>query len=128
MGFFRKVGETMKPKTYINADGYWCFTDTHYPIHRWVAKKKIGRDLRKGEVVHHINYNKRDNSEDNLHICSNQSEHERIHRLDRIFRKGIGVEIVTKRTYIAIEIIPIIIKVLIVVVVVYFILELLEVI
>ena len=113
----------MKPKTYINADGYWCFTDTHYPIHRWVAKKKIGRELRKGEVVHHINYNKRDNSEENLFVCSSQREHERIHRLDRIFRKGIGVDIVTKRTYIIIEIIPIIIKLLVVVIVVYFVLE-----
>jgi hypothetical protein len=45
------------------------------------------------------------------------------HRLDRIFGKGKGVEIVSKRTYIAIEIIPIIIKALIVVVVVYFILD-----
>lgn len=88
----------------------------------------MGRRLRSGEVVHHTNHNKRDNSEENLYICSSQREHEKIHRLDIILGKGIGIELINKRTCFDIEIIQLIIKAFIVVIVVYFLLEFLGVI
>lgn len=47
--------------------------------HRIVAEEKLGRELRKGEVVHHIDENKRNNSPDNLMVLSSQAEHFRIH-------------------------------------------------
>ena len=47
--------------------------------HRIIAEDKLGRPLRKGEVVHHIDENKRNNHPDNIHIFSSQSEHVKQH-------------------------------------------------
>ena len=47
--------------------------------HRIVAEQILGRPLKKGEVVHHIDRNKRNNSPDNLMIFKNQSEHAKWH-------------------------------------------------
>jgi len=46
--------------------------------HRVVAEEKLGRPLRPGEIVHHIDGNKRNDSPDNLIVMS-QSEHIREH-------------------------------------------------
>lgn len=43
--------------------------------HRIVAENMLGRDLVKGEVVHHINHNKRDNSPENLMVFKSQADH-----------------------------------------------------
>lgn len=43
--------------------------------HRVVAEMKIGRKLRAGEVVHHIDENIRNNSPDNLMVFENQALH-----------------------------------------------------
>ena len=50
--------------------------------HILVAEKAIGRKLRTGEVVHHINGNKLDNRPENLQVMTN-SEHVRLHGLQR---------------------------------------------
>jgi hypothetical protein len=42
-------------------------------------EQKLGRVLKPGEVVHHINDNKLDYSEDNLELKPSQSEHAREH-------------------------------------------------
>lgn len=47
--------------------------------HRTAAEKKIGRKLKKGEVVHHIDGNKRNNEPDNLIIFKNQAQHVKWH-------------------------------------------------
>jgi hypothetical protein len=49
--------------------------------HRVVAEEKIGRPLRKGEVVHHIDENILNNHPDNLHVFASQAEHARHHKL-----------------------------------------------
>lgn len=67
-------------KTYIDENGYRRFSDSNKLIHRYVVEKKIGRKLRKEEIVHHKNRNKLDNSPDNLEVFANQEEHEKHHR------------------------------------------------
>lgn len=47
--------------------------------HRLVAEQKYGREIKKDEVVHHIDGNKTNNSIDNLVIVS-RAEHMEIHR------------------------------------------------
>ena len=43
--------------------------------HRVVAEKMLGRKLRPGEVVHHIDGDKRNNRPENLMVFASQSEH-----------------------------------------------------
>jgi hypothetical protein len=48
-------------------------------LHRWVAEQTLGRYLRPGEVVHHIDGNPRDNDPENLLVFPNEAEHQRHH-------------------------------------------------
>lgn len=55
------------------------YTKTHGKhTHRIVAEEKLGRSLKPGEIVHHIDGNKRNNEPSNLMIMT-QSEHARLH-------------------------------------------------
>ncbi len=43
--------------------------------HRVVMERVLGRKLRRGEIVHHIDHNKKNNHPSNLALFKNQSEH-----------------------------------------------------
>lgn len=51
--------------------------------HRVIAEQKIGRPLKPGEVVHHIDGNKRNNDPSNLMIFATQADHARYHAMLR---------------------------------------------
>ena len=59
--------------------GYERLTSTGQPVHRRVAEKKIGRSLKKGEVVHHKNRKKGDNRLSNLRVFKSQKAHHATH-------------------------------------------------
>ncbi len=55
--------------------------------HRRVMERSIGRFLRQGEVVHHVNADKKDNRIENLLLLENQAEHLAVHGFLKRFRK-----------------------------------------
>lgn len=59
-----------------NGKSYVKFLGRH--AHRIAAEQKLGRPLKRGEIVHHINGNRRDNRHENLEVMT-QSEHIKIH-------------------------------------------------
>ena len=69
-------------KTYVDDNGYRRFYDTNMFVHRWIAEKKLGRKLKREEVVHHINRRKWDNSPENLQVFPNQAAHDEEHKRD----------------------------------------------
>lgn len=48
--------------------------------HRIIAEKKLGRKLKKGETVHHIDGNKSNNNEENLYVCDSMRSHNKVHK------------------------------------------------
>ena len=69
-------------KTYVNRNGYRTYKDSGILVHRHVAEVKLGRPLRPGEVVHHIDRNKQNNNPSNLHVFANQQAHWEAHKQD----------------------------------------------
>ena len=56
-------------------------TNGYVAEHILVMEKKIGRLLKDGEIVHHINGIREDNNPNNLHLFVNHSDHRKYHAL-----------------------------------------------
>ncbi len=74
-------------KIWIDGNGYLRYGKDKY-VHRLLAEVYAKRKLKRSEIVHHVNHNKLDNSENNLLICKNQKEHMLIHAQDAIRNAG----------------------------------------
>nr|DAE92326.1 MAG TPA: HNH endonuclease [Myoviridae sp. ct44j18] len=62
--------------------------------HRVVAEQILGRPLKKGEVVHHVDGNKRNNRPENLMMFSSQKEHAAFHAAQlKIMKRGENDEV-----------------------------------
>ena len=83
-----KGGRTIDNMGYIRIRTYdRPKNKSHYVFeHRLVMEKYLGRYLKKGEVVHHINHIKTDNRIENLMLIKNQSEHVKQHIDKNIIR------------------------------------------
>lgn len=56
--------------------------------HIVMAEKKLGRYLREGETVHHIDGNKKNNSPDNLMVFATRADHTLYHHGGVAYEKG----------------------------------------
>lgn len=70
--------------TYTDQKGYKRYKSDNKLEHRKVAERKLGRKLRAGEVVHHKDRDKRNNSPSNLWVFRTQGEHDRAHKMDAL--------------------------------------------
>lgn len=69
-----------KERITYKCNGYLKFKDTGIYVHRWMMEKKLGRKLRRGEVVHHIDGNKLNNDMNNLMPFPSQKKHHAYHK------------------------------------------------
>lgn len=84
----------------VDASGYVLVMAKDHPLnvggyvleHRIIMESKIGRYLKKEEVVHHINGVRGDNSVENLELFANNSEHLKKHHPHNFRSKAVNVE------------------------------------
>jgi len=72
----------LAPRAWQREDGYWvvCVGRVReVRLHRAVMAVHTGRDLRRGEEVHHMDGNPSNNSPDNLTLCSDRQAHVQEH-------------------------------------------------
>ncbi len=76
--FTALIGNT----TYSDNRGYKRHVRDGKLVSRFAAEKKLGRKLRPGEVVHHRDRDKSNNSFSNLWVFSNWKAHNKVHWKD----------------------------------------------
>jgi hypothetical protein len=69
-------------KTFIDNNGYRRFSNSGILVHQWVAQKELGYVVGSGQVIHHKDRNKQNNSPNNLAVFGSQRIHNKIHKQD----------------------------------------------
>lgn len=78
-----KGGRTVDPRGYvlIKMPGHHLADVRGYVYeHRLIAEQKLGRPLKRGELIHHDNERKGDNGRRNLILCPSRKYHRFYHR------------------------------------------------
>lgn len=79
---FRK-DRKRKPFTISNGYVFLRMNGQYINRAKMVMEQQLGRSLKPGEVVHHVNGDKQDDRPENLQLFANRSEHVRFHHQDR---------------------------------------------
>ena len=67
---------------YVNGEYYQRFENGERVwVHKEEASKKIGRELKPKERVHHVDGNKLNNNHENLFVCKNRKHHGKVHSI-----------------------------------------------
>lgn len=66
-------------KKYRGTGTKWYVNEMGRHQHRIVMEKILGRKLRKGEIVHHKDGDKKNNRPSNLELCKKQADHASLH-------------------------------------------------
>ena len=84
-------GRTVTPHGYVlvrmSAGHHLADVRGYVYEHRLVAEQKLGRRLRPGEQVHHINGDRVDNRPENLEVSKNRTHHAVLHRAKGCIRR-----------------------------------------
>ncbi len=56
--------------------------------HIFIVEKILGTTLREGVVIHHVNGDRKDNSNNNLVVCENQAYHMLLHQRERALKES----------------------------------------
>jgi len=88
--------EMRDPLIEQDENGYLIFRNSGKRVHRWVMEKELGRRLEKGEIVHHMDGNRRDNRPENLQVLT-AKEHYKLHVVP-ILQERMEAQIIEKLT------------------------------